>query len=411
LFRREILHKRGRAALGDAIIVKPLSFRLLAFLVALVVAAIIGFLVWGRYSRKQAVEGYLLPDEGLIKIYAPTGGIVVKRAVEPEQRVHKGDVLFVVSTRRSSLGTVDIGSSLIADAINSKQTLRSQIDKAEKLKAARVKQIEARTKAYKGELAATQGRIKTETQRLTVIKKNLGRLKPLLKAHLVAPSDYQKQYEKVLGQRSTIQALKKTALDLKRQVNAAPSKISIVKLDTASKIAEYRKNISQLNRQSTQYQAARNSVIHAPADGTVAGVVAEAGQQVRPNRPLMTLLPKDSVLTARLLVPTSAIGFIQPGEDVRIRYAAFPYQRFGLYRARVTRVSKAIFSPTDLNTPVATRQPFYLVTAKLGSQTVDAYGKTMPLQAGMLLSADIIIDHESLIHWILTPLYSLQGTI
>lgn len=62
-------------------------------------------------------------------------------------------------------------------------------------------------------------------------------------------------------------------------------------------------------------------------------------------------------------------------------------------------------------TPVATRQPVYLVTAKLDRQAVHAYGKAMPLQAGMLLSADIVIDRESLIHWILDPLYSLQGRI
>lgn len=411
LFRREALHSRDRLEAGDAIIATPLSFKLLAYLLAALVAVIVSFLVWGHYSRKQTVRGYLLPDKGLIKIYAPASGIVVKRGVKAKQKVHKGDVLFVVSTRRSSLGTVDIGSSLIADTAKAKQTLRDQIDKAKKLEAAQVKQIKSQAKALKGELATTQDQVKTEKQRLDVIKENLDRLKPLLKQHLVAPSDYQKQYEQVLAQRSTIQALEKSALDLQRQINAGPSKISIAMLDATNQIAEYRKDISQLDQQTTQYQAGRSFVIHAPTDGTVAGVIAEVGQQVEPNRPLMTLLPKGATLTARLLVPTSAIGFIHSGEDVRIRYAAFPYQRFGLYGAQVTRVSTAIFSPADLATPVAARQPVYLVTAKLDSQSIHAYGKAMPLQAGMLLNADIIVDRESLIHWILDPLYSLQGQI
>jgi len=47
----------------------------------------------------------------------------------------------------------------------------------------------------------------------------------------------------------------------------------------------------------------------------------------------------------------------------------------------------------------------------LDEQTVSAYGKALPLQAGMLLDADIIVDSRTLVEWILDPLYSLQGVL
>jgi hypothetical protein len=94
-FRRETLAKRPDNALGDALIPKPLSFRILAFFVVLISAAVLMFLIWGQYTRKQTVEGYLLPDKGSLKIYAPACGVVTKRAVGAGQKVHKGDVLFI----------------------------------------------------------------------------------------------------------------------------------------------------------------------------------------------------------------------------------------------------------------------------------------------------------------------------
>ena len=40
-----------------------------------------------------------------------------------------------------------------------------------------------------------------------------------------------------------------------------------------------------------------------------------------------------------------------------------------------------------------------------------AYGKTQPLQAGMLLEADVLQDTRRLYEWVLEPLYSLTGKL
>lgn len=398
-------------AFGETFVITPIPIFLLSCMIALIVAIVIIFLFWGHYNRKQTVQGYLVPDKGLIKVYAPARGVVTRRGVNAGEVVHKGNVLFVVSTRHSSVGAADVDSSLISDAQTAKLTLLSQITEASKLEAAQTDEIKAEAVAFKKELSAIHKQIKIETHQLDVIKENLNRLKPLLKSRLIASSDYQKQYEQVLSQQSTVQGLRASALDLQRQIDSAPSKIAQAKLNVMNQIAEYRKSIAQINQQLTQYRAGRDFVIRATSDGTVAGLVAQVGQQVEPNRPLMTMLPKGAVLTARLLVPASAIGFIHRGEKVKFRYSAFPYQRFGLYGGHIKWVSKAVFLPADLSVPVPLQEPVYLATAALDRRSIHAYGKTIPLQAGMLLSADIIIDRESLIDWILAPLYSIRGRI
>ena len=52
------------------------------------------------------------------------------------------------------------------------------------------------------------------------------------------------------------------------------------------------------------------------------------------------MLPTGDALQANLYVDSSSIGFIREGAPVLLRYAAFPFQRFGLYQGRVKEITK-----------------------------------------------------------------------
>jgi membrane fusion protein len=130
-----------------------------------------------------------------------------------------------------------------------------------------------------------------------------------------------------------------------------------------------------------------------------------------PNIPLLNILPSESALQARLLAPAAAVGFIQPGKEVNLRYAAYPYQRFGHQRGTVSQISKAIVTPNELPSPVQTPEPFYLVTVVLDRQDILAYGERLPLQPGMTLEADVLLDKRPVYQWVLEPLLSIKGRV
>jgi len=65
--------------------------------------------------------------------------------------------------------------------------------------------------------------------------------------------------------------------------------------------------------------------------------------------------------------------------------------------------------PSELPVPLELKEPVYRVTVNLKQQHVNAYGKDFPLQAGMSLEADIILDKQTLFQWIFNPLISLKG--
>jgi len=49
------------------------------------------------------------------------------------------------------------------------------------------------------------------------------------------------------------------------------------------------------------------------------------------------------------------------------------------------------------------------VTVTLDSPSIEVYGQSQALKAGMLLEADIIQDRRRLYEWALEPLYSVTG--
>ena len=58
--------------------------------------------------------------------------------------------------------------------------------------------------------------------------------------------------------------------------------------------------------------------------------------------------PSAHTLVAALFAPTRTAGFIQPGQEVWLRLAAYPYQKFGLAKGRVLKVSVTPIAPQDL---------------------------------------------------------------
>ena len=139
----------------------------------------------------------------------------------------------------------------------------------------------------------------------------------------------------------------------------------------------------------------------------VSSLLLKAGQTVTAGQPLLTVLPQGSTLEAQLLVSSASIGFVHPGQRVVLRYQAYPYQKFGLHRGRVTEVSRNALSPQEVTllTGQQVGVPMYRIMVQPDAQSIEAYGRPAALMPGMALQADILLDRRRLIDWVLDPLY------
>ena len=188
--------------------------------------------------------------------------------------------------------------------------------------------------------------------------------------------------------------------------------LSQLPIVTAGKIQLLRNELSTIEQRIAEINGRRAFVIRAPMAGRVTALQASVGKVAEPNQLQLEIVPSSSTLRAELFVPSRAIGFVREGQRVSIRYAAFPYENFGRYAGTIVEISKNILTSSDSpSAPIELKQPAYRVTATLDRQDIDAYGKRMPLQAGMLLEADIVLDRRSLMKWVLDPLLSVRGQL
>jgi membrane fusion protein len=104
-------------------------------------------------------------------------------------------------------------------------------------------------------------------------------------------------------------------------------------------------------------------------------------------------------------VPSSAIGFLEKGQKVKIAIDAFPYQRFGTIDGVITSLAE---SPISERMPSGETASVYMVRAKLNNSSMSAFGRREKLLVGMTLSARIIMENRSLIEWLFEPLYAIQ---
>jgi membrane fusion protein len=143
----------------------------------------------------------------------------------------------------------------------------------------------------------------------------------------------------------------------------------------------------------------------------VTNIAINRGQSVAADATLATVLPKGSGMHVELLVPTRAIGFVRPGQEVVLRYEAFPYERFGQYHGVITDVSRSVWTQGERVGPLTAKEPVYRIDVKLDRQNVSALGQDYALRAGMLVSADLLLERRTLLEWIFEPVLKLKDRI
>jgi len=152
----------------------------------------------------------------------------------------------------------------------------------------------------------------------------------------------------------------------------------------------------------------RGYILRAPSRGRVTSLQATPGQVADTRRLQLEIVPVEAELQAHLLIPARAIGFVRPGQQVRLLYDAFPYQNFGAYGGHILNISETLITGNDAAGPVALNEPVYRAIVELNRPDIDAYGKAVPLQPDMMLKADIIIERRRLAQWLLDPLLSAR---
>jgi membrane fusion protein len=411
LFRHEVIDARRERALGDLLLVQPVSTIVLTAVAVGLASTLIAVTFWGEYTRKEHVSGYLVPTTGLIKVYSREVGTIVEKRVSEGQKVSKDDVLYVVSMERRSTDSLDTQAAAMAELRQRRESLNTELAQQGRIATIEAQSLRQRIASMESELGRLALELETQQQQVATAESTLGRYRTLLSRSLASEELVEEKTRNLLEEQGKLHALERSRLALIQDAESLRSQIESLQLKAETERESITRGMSQLAQELTEYESRRTFVVAAPANGTVTAVLAELGQTANPSQPLVSLLPENDELTVHLIVPSHAIGFLALDQTVAVRYQAFPYQRFGKYGARVTEISKTLIMPDEAVLPVPLKEPAYRVTARLDSQAVNAYGKQLPLKAGMVIDADIFLDRRKLYEWVLDPLYSVLGKV
>jgi membrane fusion protein len=411
IFRDEVRAEQARAAMGAIVLIRPVSFTLLTLAALAVSAVLAAYLAFAGYARKATLAGTLVPASGAIRVAAPQPGLVRERHVREGERVETGASLLRLVDARTTPDDGPVGPAAAALARRRLAQLQRQQEETRAAASAEQAAIEARLAGLEAELAHLDAEVAAIAEREALSRRTVERLDELGKLGFVSPAQRQAKAEESLDQRQRRHAAMRARLALERDAAGLRAALAEGRSRSRAQLAALGAQAAALAQEEVERRARSDAIVAAPAAGTVAAVMVEPGQVVAAGASLLTLLPEGSPLQAHLVAPSRAVGFIRPGQEVLLRYPAFPFQKFGSHRARVVSVSRSAVAAAELGlpSPDGSREPVYRVKVELASQTVPAYGRDEPLQAGMLVEADVLLDRRRLIEWVFEPILGLAG--
>ncbi|WP_342629108.1 HlyD family efflux transporter periplasmic adaptor subunit [Nguyenibacter vanlangensis] len=422
LFRAEALKWHQEAWIGSAQLVEPISGRIASLCSVVLVATACFYVAFGTYTRRIHANGLMLPPTGLVVAEADQSGIVASTPVKEGMHVTAGDRLFTLDveswseagpTGRQSLDDLAAERDLLtarrallnADAPVELESFRDELTALEKQQTMLTEQV---------------GR---DNASLPLVERAMSEMRTAIGTHLVTESQFQSQLYTYVQFMNTHSQTLRTLVETGGQISDLRYKIDRHRYKVDEDLNDLDVRLADIKRQIAQARGQAGTVIDARVSGTVDGIRASVGQRVAAGQPLASILPDNAELLAELYVDSRAVGFVRPGQHVLLKYAAYPFQRFGLYDGTVVEVTKAPLPERngfvsrdngDSEANSASPRPqgdTYRIRVRPDRSYVLAYGQQERLTPGMAVEAEIAIDRRRLYQWLLDPVISMTSTL
>jgi len=411
LFRQEAIDAQREKFLGEATIARPVPFWVFTSLASGIAVLLVSIAVWGQYTRRERVEGYVALDTGAARVQTPDAGRITELLVKEGDEVAAGAAIAKVSLDRTTGRGQSSSEQVTQEMENRRAILEKEQSQWRELGEQQVEQLRRRVRDLESEATQIDREMKLQETRVKSAREQAERYRALAGEKFVSDVASKQKLDEVTDQEIKLQALSRQKTQVERDLGAARMEEPSIKLRARAQVEQVERQISELKQGLTQVEAQRETVIRAPMTGVVTNIAVNRGQSVAADAPLATVLPKGSGMHVELLVPTRAIGFLKPGQEVVLRYEAFPHERFGQYRGAVTEIGRNVWTSGERIGPLSAREPVYRVDVRLDSQTVKALDQEFSLRPGMLVNADLLLERRTLLEWIFEPVLQLKGRL
>lgn len=421
LFRQEVLHAHQTQWLGTIRLGSPIGHSVVTACALLLASALFLFATLGQATRKARLPGLLMPALGTLNVASPQPGVLIALNVKEGDIVAAGqEVATVLTDRATKDGNL---TELVGRALDDRRSaLETERELIKRQARERTSALEERLHSLEADIRHAESELEVTQRRLRLAAKSMERYQQLMNEGFVSDLSVQQRQEEWLDIQARERGAQRALASVTREAAAVRAEISAGATSAQSQLVQVERAFASLAQEGSENMARGRSIIVAPQDALVSAVSSNAGQAVNGGQTLLTLVPRkdkrSSELEAQLYAPSRTAGFVQAGQQVWLRLAAYPYQKFGMALGEITSVSRTPINPQDLPQgqmqalaqAAQSAEPLYRISVALRSQHMVVYGKPQPLKAGMSLDADVIQDRRAVWEWILEPVLAASGT-
>lgn len=403
IFRKKAVSANSDNRLGEIWIAQPLGPWVIAGIAMAFVMVVVLVLTLGSYSRKTEVSGRLVPSSGMSSITAPATGTLAQLLVKEGQVVQKGERLAIVDVDRNIVDGRDANAAILISMQDRRERLRSEIAEQAELSGIQLRSLQIQMESSKSERFNLQRELGIRRQQADLSKETLLRYQSLVTQNYVSHVQVAQQEQMLLEQLASIESIERSIAGLNRNIAQASQAIEEIPSKDRISVSKVLRDISVLDQDILAGSAGSQLLIVARLSGRVSNKLVEAGQAVQVGQPILTIVPKDSTLFAHLLVPSSAVGLMRNGDEVQLRYRAFPFQKFGQQRGRIVDIAQTSLSPKEFSGMTGESSPqdsLYRVIAEVDRQHISGSSGTYPLRPGMDVDARVVGERRALWEWI-----------
>lgn len=393
---------------GEVILTQPLRVHVIAGGLFLAITVIALWVTLGTYSRTETARGMLTTEIASAKIVAARPGQVVELLVDEADFVRAGQKLAVIRTEQVDEG----GGSTVADSLAAVESQRllalQQVMLANRRAAGERDRLAATLTILREQRAELDTQISLQGESVASAGDMFERASRLIDSGFVSRIELERRRQLYITARLEHARLKQQRSATLAEGVRARAELAKVATEADTEIVSARNAAESLAQQRARLRSERAYTLVAPITGRVSSIQTGLGRTTEATVPLMEIVPEGTSLTAHVYASTRAIGFIQAGQEVRLLYDAFPYQRFGSFGGRIVRVSRTVIDPRQLSSPLGIEEPVYRIEVAPDDQAVAAYGQRLSLQPGMTLTANLILERNSFLDWLLTPINAVM---
>lgn len=413
IFRQSYLDQQNTSNTTQILIRAGLSHRIIFITIIILSFLLVTFITLGQYTKKSYLDGVVVPSTGLITVRANQSGIISTTDIKEGQFTPKSEKLLTINSDTFDNNGVSINQRLRSSLNQQILSLEGQRNFEHLMSQSRVEELESKISRLNLEIDSAKQSLAFAQER-TLIKQKAGHsYSTLLNKKYISELTYQEHLSNVVSLQAAEESQKLLIQQLERERIAALHQKSYLELQGNMRELELKRLLDNLVQQQIELTSTSEIVINSPVSGQVTSLRAEVGQAISQGDVLLNIIPEGSGLQVELYAPSRAVGFLRAGQEVGLRFDAFPYEKFGIQKGKILKISQSTLSPNELKaqdqTIRADGETLYKIAVLLDKPTINIYGKEESLKVGMKVSASINLETRRLYEWLLGPIANFQG--